>query len=437
MKKISLLFMTACMLCAMQAYAQCETVITPSEAATKAQVGDKGTYCIEGYVVSTVDIYCKTNAYENQSFMMADQPDGKPVFEAWRVVGVDHTIAAGSFVRIVDATFRMYGDVAETYAGFTVQLISEVPAVINMPEYGTELWPSEAAELSLSLPYHDKPTEEVFIVSGYANAVGTLDTKRGVQNVFVNDNADSSAYVFQGWECHVLKDSEGEYMPIQQGDYVYITGRLSRYNKNPQIKGGYVATFAVEPYLARVSGDPYKGTVAISGTYEFTSVNADTAMFTIAATPDPGYEFVTWIDATKLDLSDPDAEMEKAQPALTIYNEVKDMKEDELRAFAEKEGLEYRELMALLSMLDKMMQPTMVFDYEDLVFWRFINDLQEDTHVFPFRAVFRETQGVENVQDGSRKSKAESRKVLRDGMLYLMYEGRMYDVRGVEVPAAR
>lgn len=161
MKKISLLFMTACMLCAMQAYAQCETVITPSEAAAKAQAGDKGTYCIEGYVVSTVDIYCKTNAYENQSFMMADQPDGKPVFEAWRVVGVDHTIAAGSFVRIVDATFRMYGDVAETYAGFTVQLISEVPAVINMPEYGTELWPSEAAELSLSLPYHDKPTEEV------------------------------------------------------------------------------------------------------------------------------------------------------------------------------------------------------------------------------------------------------------------------------------
>ena len=123
MKKLTILFSMACMCLSMQVYADCGSVITPSQAAQLAQNGDQGTYCIEGYVVSTVDIYCKTSTYENQSFMMADAQGGAPVFEAWRVVGADHTIGIGSFVRIVDATLQMYGDVAETKAGFTVQII--------------------------------------------------------------------------------------------------------------------------------------------------------------------------------------------------------------------------------------------------------------------------------------------------------------------------
>ena len=84
MKKLTILFSMACMLYAMQAYASCESVITPSQAAAKAAASDPGSYCIEGYVVSTVDIYCKTSSYENQSFMMSDAQGGAPVFEAWR-----------------------------------------------------------------------------------------------------------------------------------------------------------------------------------------------------------------------------------------------------------------------------------------------------------------------------------------------------------------
>ena len=61
MKKLTILFSMACMFFAMQAYAQCESAITPSQAAAKAANGDQGSYCIEGYVVSTVDIYCKTS----------------------------------------------------------------------------------------------------------------------------------------------------------------------------------------------------------------------------------------------------------------------------------------------------------------------------------------------------------------------------------------
>ena len=205
MKKLTILFSMACMCLSMQVYADCGSVITPSQAAQLAQNGDQGTYCIEGYVVSTVDIYCKTSTYENQSFMMADAQGGAPVFEAWRVVGADHTIGIGSFVRIVDATLQMYGDVAETKAGFTVQIISEVPTVVNLPEYGSELTAAEAVEICMSLPYHDQPTEDMFVVSGYANSVVDINPENGIQTVYIADER-GTGYIFQAWECQNIKN---------------------------------------------------------------------------------------------------------------------------------------------------------------------------------------------------------------------------------------
>ena len=45
--------------------------------------------------------------------------------------------------------------------------------------------------------------------------------------------------------------------------------------------------------------------------------------------------------------------------------------------------------------------------------------------------IYSPATGVEEV--GSQKSDVRSQKLLRDGQLYIMYEGRMYDVRGAEV----
>ncbi len=51
----------------------------------------------------------------------------------------------------------------------------------------------------------------------------------------------------------------------------------------------------------------------------------------------------------------------------------------------------------------------------------------EYTYIFnPYEFQFGEPMGVEEVQ----RDKVQSTKVLRDGQLYLMYEGRMYDVQG-------
>ena len=429
MKKIFLLLSAVCLTISMQVYASCESVITPSQAAALARNNDAGSYCIEGYVVSTVDIYCKTSTYENQSFMMADAAGGEAVFEAWRVVGVDHTIGIGSLVRIENATLQVYNDTPETKAGFTVQVLSEVPTAINLPEYGSSLEASEAAALCMSFPYHDQPTEEMFTVEGYAVEVTTNNAEEGIQTVYLSDTKDGVSS-FQAWECQAVKNVLGDYMLIAKGEYVFVTGNLSRYNRNSQIKGGIIATTAVDAFIARVSANPDRGYATISGKYEFTLLDMEEVEFTLSATADPGYKFLMWIDPSGLDLSEPNAEMEEAQPILDIYNHTKDMTIDELHAYAEEESIEFENLMAVLSMMDKMMQPTMVFDIDDLAFWTKINEMPEDTHIFDFRAVFvAEGQGVESIQ----QSAVSSQKILRDGQLLIVRDGKTFNLLGTEV----
>ena len=417
MKKLTILFSMACMLYAMQAYASCESVLTPSEAAAKAANGDQGSYCIEGYVVSTVDIY--TGYYDNQSFMMADQPGGAPVFEAWRVVGADHTIGIGSFVRIVDATLQMYGNVAETKAGFTVQIISEVPTVVNLPEYGTHLDADEARDLCLTFPYHDQPTEDMFVVEGYAISVATSETNDNIQTVYMSTTSGGEI-MFQAWECNIYTSA------IQEGDYVYVTGHLSRYNMNAQIKGGYVTTEnPLEPYSVRVTADPDKGYALISGTTDFLFAEL-TESCTLKAITEPGYEFVMWIDPRFVGSSESDLEV--AETILTWYETVTHFTEDELQDYLANEGMDRYYFDARVAIIEKLLQPEMTLNAIDMASWLYLNDLV-DEHILYFSPVFRLAEGIDNVQGDN----VQSTKLIENGQLYLKYEGRMYDVQGAVV----
>ena len=417
MKKLTILFSMACMLYAMQAYASCERVLTPSEAAAKAANGDQGSYCIEGYVVSTVDIY--TGYYDNQSFMMADAPGGAPVFEAWRVVGADHTIGIGSFVRIVDATLQMYGNVAETKAGFTVQIISEVPTVVNLPEYGTHLDADEARDLCLTFPYHDQPTEDMFVVEGYAISVATSETNDNIQTVYMSTTSGGEI-MFQAWECKIQSSM------INEGDYVYVTGHLSRYNKNAQIKGGYVTTEnPLEPYSVRVTADPDKGYALISGTTDFLFAEL-TESCTLTANPEPGYEFVMWIDPRFVGSSESDLEV--AETILTWYETVTHFTEDELQDYLANEGMDRYYFDLRVAIIEKLLQPEMTLNAIDMATWLYLNDLV-DEHILYFSPVFRLAEGIDNVQGDN----VQSTKVIENGQLYLMYNGTKYNVQGAVV----
>ena len=425
MKKLTILFSMACMFIAMQAYAQCESAITPSQAAAKAANGDQGSYCVEGYVVSTVDIY--TGYYDNQSFMMADAPGGAPVFEAWRVVGADHTIGIGSFVRIVDATLQMYDNVAETKAGFTVQIISEVPTVVNLPEYGTLLDAEEARDLCLTFPYHDQPTEDMFIVSGYAISVSTSETDDEIQTVYMSTTHNGEV-MFQAWECHAVRNTQGTVMHIEEGDFVYVTGYLSRYNKNAQIKGGYVATSRVKPYSLRVTSDPDKGSALISGTTSFTEQDAGAIACNLEAIPESGYEFVMWIDPRFVNPSDADADtdLKVAEFILDWYNTVTNFTEEQLQEYLEENRIDQEVFNARVDIIEKLLQPEVTLNNYDLAVWMYINDMA-DEQIFYFSPVFRLAEGIDNV---NHKSETINHKFIKDGQLFILRNGKTYNATG-------
>ena len=167
-----------------------------------------------------------------------------------------------------------------------------------------------------------------------------INPENGIQTVYIADER-GTGYIFQAWECQNIKNINGDYMPIEEGDFVYITGHLSRYNKNSQIKAGYVSRYAVDPFVVRVSADPDKGYATISGKYEFTLADMNDVQFTLTAIPEPGYEFVMWIDPQFVNPSDPDAAtgMQVAETILQWYNTVTHFSEEQLQEYLAEEGM--------------------------------------------------------------------------------------------------
>ena len=318
----------------------------------------------------------------------------------------------------------MYGNVAETKAGFTVQIISEVPTVVNLPEYGTHLDAEEARDLCLTFPYHNQPTEDMFVVEGYAISVATYESDQSIQTVSLSTTSTGEE-MFRAWECKIQSSM------IKEGDYVYVTGHLSRYNKNAQIKDGYVtAENPIEPYSVRVTADPDKGYALISGTTDFLFAE-NTESCTLKANPEPGYEFVMWIDPRFVGSSESDLEI--AQTILTWYETVTHFTEDELQEYLENEGMDRYYFDLRVAIIEKLLQPETTLNALDMASWLYLNDLV-DEHILYFWPVFRLSEGIDNV---NHKSETINHKFIKDGQLFILRNGKTYNAQGMEVPEAR
>ena len=153
--------------------------------------------------------------------------------------------------------------------------------------------------------------------------------------------------------------------------------------------------------------------------------------FTLTAIPEPGYEFVMWIDPQFVNPSDPDAAtgMQVAETILQWYNTMTHFSEEQLQEYLAEEGMDMDTFEKTVALIDKIIMPETTLDIYDLEAWLSLNGIN-DQSVLYFMPVFRPVQeGIDNVQRGN----VQSTKVIENGQLYLKYEGRMYDVQGAVV----
>ena len=429
MKRIFSLFAAACMAFAMQA----QTVITPSQAAELAKNGDKGTYTIEGYVGSVVDRYSKS--FENQSFMMSDEPDGEDVFEAWRFKCVDYTISKGSKVRIIDAKLSVYNGVYETGAGYTVEIIEERFNDLNLPVSSSFLSVQEAEALALSLPKDDEPTDELYVVSGYAVSEYEVYDD-GSQTVWISDNPTEGGAEFQAYLCYPdVSDKDGTITAVKKGDFIYVMGNIRRYGKIPEIRGGLIYFEQPEKIEVEVVCDGWKGSVSISGYQSF--VLQDMAKLEngevgynplfhidIEATAFEGYEFLGWVDMRHVNSDNEDyATEEKALETMKRdYEKFKNFTQEDLEA----EEISQEDLQIMMGLSEALFSSKARFDAMMMAFY--INHENED-YPITLKAVFK-VAGT-GINDVAAEMRTE--KIVEGGQLYILRGVRKYNILGDNV----
>lgn len=155
--------------------------ILPSRAAELTRNGDKGTYNIEGYVISMYQNY--SAEYDNQSFWMADSPNGDGIFVAWRVKndGLKENVPIGSKVRVDNAQLRQYNDICETEPGATFVVLEKGNGnggnsgneTINLSEVSISNISSTSVTCKYKLSYSNAYLESVGIA--YAPVSNTDD----------------------------------------------------------------------------------------------------------------------------------------------------------------------------------------------------------------------------------------------------------------------
>ena len=182
----------------------------------------------------------------------------------------------------------------------------------------------------------------------------------------------------------------------------------------------------MEPYSVRVTADPDKGYALISGTTDFLFVE-NTESCTLTANPEPGYEFVMWIDPRFVGSSESDLEI--AQTILTWYETVTHFTEDELQEYLENEEMDRYFFDLRVAIIEKLLQPETTLNALDMASWIYLNDLI-DEHILYFSPVFRLSEGIDNV---NHKSETINHKFIKDGQLFILRNGKTYNATGAEV----
>lgn len=175
-------------------------------------------------------------------------------------------------------------------------------------------------------------------------------------------------------------------------------------------------------YEILASCDPAQGSVEANGMTTFSEsqiyhfsggdIMFETLNFNLAATPAAHYKFLGWVDVTNMVKSD--------DPDLDTPEEVIAMMQ---ATWPELQAADPRS-----SVYEQLLKANASFDAETFYDYLFLYE-PEDGHI-TFTAFFvQDTQGIEDVQG----DKVQSTKECRDGVLYIVRDGKIYSAQGAEV----
>lgn len=92
---------------------------------------------------------------------------------------------------------------------------------------------AEAAAIALALPENNKPTEEVYSITGYVTNVVSAVSKG--QQTFWMDDEKGDKKTFESYYCNLPADDQNT---LNVGDQVKIVGTIMKYNTTPEMKNG-------------------------------------------------------------------------------------------------------------------------------------------------------------------------------------------------------
>ena len=138
----------------------------------------------------------------------------------------------------------------------------------------------------------------------------------------------------------------------------------------------------------------------------------ETLNFNLAATPAAHYKFLGWVDVTNMVKSD-DPDLDTPEEVIAMMK----------ATWPELQAADPRS-----SVYEQLLQANASFDAETFYDYLFLYE-PEDGHI-TFTAFFvQDTQGIEDVQG----DKVQSTKECRDGVLYIVRDGKIYSAQGAEV----
>jgi hypothetical protein len=151
----------------------------------------------------------------------------------------------------------------------------------------------------------------------------------------------------------------------------------------------------------------------------------------LEAIPESGYEFVMWIDPRFVNPSDTDADtdLKVAEFILDWYNTVTNFTEEQLQEYLEENRIDPEVFNARVDIIEKLLQPEVTLNDYDFAVWMYINDMA-DEQIFYFSPVFRLAEGIDQITNDKSQM---TNKVLRDGQLFILRNGKTYTASGAEV----